>query len=61
MDSDPVDSKGVIENLKMKLAAYLDVKITMNILVVDIHDAWGMLLSREWEEKLGGSIQLDIT
>ena len=56
MESRPIESKGVIENLKMKLAAYLDVKITMNVLVVDIHDAWGMLLSREWETKLGGNI-----
>ena len=46
MDSRPVESKGVTENLKMKLAAYLDVEITMNVLVIDILDVWGMLLSR---------------
>ena len=40
MDSRPVESKGVIENLKMKLAAYLDVEITMNVLVIDIADVW---------------------
>ena len=61
MDSRPVESKGVIENLKMKLAAYLDVEITMNVLVIDIADVWGMLLSREWATKLGGNIQLDLT
>ena len=33
----------------------------MNVLVIDIPDVWGMLLSREWATKLGGSIQLDLT
>ena len=61
MDSRPVECKGVIENSKMKLAAYPDVEITMNVLVIDIPDVWGMLLSREWAAKLGGSIQLDLT
>ena len=61
MDSRLVESKGVIENLKMKLAAYPDVEITMNVLVIDIPDVWGMLFSREWAAKLGGSIQLDLT
>ena len=61
MDSWLVESKGVIENLKMKLAAYPDVEITMNVLVIDIPDIWGMLMSREWTTKLGGSIQLDLT
>ena len=46
----------MVENLKMKLESYPDVKITMNVLVIDIPDAWGMLLSREWAAKLGGSI-----
>ena len=41
----------MIENLKIKLVAYLDVEITMNVLVIDIPDVWGMLLSREWETK----------
>ena len=51
----------MIENLKIKLVAYLDVEITMNVLVIDIPDVWGMLLSREWAAKLGGIIQLDLT
>ena len=61
MDSRPIECKGVIENLKMKLAAYSDVEISMNGLAIDISDVWDMLLSREWAAKLGGSIQLDLT
>ena len=45
----------------MKLSPYLDVEVTMNVLVIDILDVWGMLMSREWTTKLGGSIQLDLT
>ena len=44
----------------MKLATYLEIEINMNFLILDIPDAWGMLLSREWAAKLGGSIQMDL-
>jgi hypothetical protein len=33
----------------------------MNVVVIDIPDAWGMLLSREWETTLGGSLQMDLS
>ena len=52
MDSKPVKSRGIIENLKMKLAVYPEIEINMNILVLDIPDTWGILLSREWAAKL---------
>ena len=45
----------------MKSAAYPNVEITMNVLVIDIPNVWGMLLSREWAAKLGGRIQLNLT
>ena len=61
MDSRPVKSKGVIENLNMKLAAYPEIEVNMNVLVLDILDTWGMLLSREWAAKLAGSIQMDLS
>ena len=61
MESRPIESKGVIENLKMKLATHPDVEITMNVLVIGILDISGMLLFREWASKLGGNIQLDLT
>ena len=61
MDSCPVESKGVIENLRMKLAAYLDIEVTVNVLVMYIPNVLGMILSREWATKLGASIQFDLT
>ena len=35
--------------------------MTMDVLVIDVPDAWCMLLSKEWAEKLGGNIQMDLT
>jgi hypothetical protein len=52
---------GVIENLHMKLAACPDIEMSMDVLVIDVPDVWGMLLSREWAAKLGGHIQMDLT
>ena len=61
MESRPIKSKGVIENLNMKLAAYPEIQINMNVLVLDIPDTWGILLPREWATKLGGSIWMDLS
>ena len=33
----------------------------MDILVIDVANKWGMLLSRKWGTTLGGSIQMDWT
>ena len=33
MDSKPIKSRGIIENLKMKLAAYPEIESNMNVLV----------------------------
>ena len=61
MDSRPVKVEGMIENQLVRLAKYPDIQITMDILVIDVPDKWGMLLSRKWGATLGGSIQMDWT
>jgi hypothetical protein len=33
----------------------------MDVVVIDVPDAWGMLLSRKWVTTLGGSIQMDLS
>jgi hypothetical protein len=33
----------------------------MNIMVIDVPVAWGMLISRSWETTLGGFISMDLT
>ena len=57
MDSRPVEVEGMIENHLVRLAKYPNIQITMDILVIDVPDKWGMFLSRKWGATLGGSIQ----
>ena len=33
----------------------------MDIVVVDVLDVWGMLLSRKFASKLGGTLEMDLT
>ena len=33
----------------------------MDVLVIDVPDAWGMLLSRKWAATMGGTLQMDLT
>jgi hypothetical protein len=33
----------------------------MDVLVVDVPNAWGMLLSRKWVATMGGTLQMDLT
>jgi hypothetical protein len=33
----------------------------MDVVVIDIPDSWGLLLSKEWVTKLGGSIHVDFS
>ena len=59
MDSRPVKVEGMIERQNVRLVKYMDMHVTMDILVIDVPDKWGMLLSRKFGATLGGSIQMD--
>ena len=59
MDSREVDTIGIIINLPVRLAKYPDVHLTMDVVVIDVPDNWGMLLSRKWAASLGGDIRMD--
>ena len=48
MDSREVDVVGIILNHQVGLAQYPDIHIAMDILMIDVLDKWGMLLSRKW-------------
>ena len=61
MDSREIDVVGIILNFLVKLAVYRDIGVTMDIVVIDVPDKWGTLLSRKWLASLGGSIQIDWT
>jgi hypothetical protein len=48
---------GIIKDLKVSLAAYSDIFVT----ITDVTNAWGMLLSKNWATCLGGNIRMDLS
>ena len=47
--------------MQVHLVVFPDIMVEMNIVVIDVHDAWGMLLSRKAAVDLGGNLQMDLT
>jgi hypothetical protein len=61
MDSREIETHGIIIDLQVKLAFHPDITFKMDVLVIDVPDAWGMLLSRKWVATMGGCIQMDLS
>jgi hypothetical protein len=60
-ESKAIPTQGGIENVEVFLKEYPEKEIHMDIVVVDISDVWGMLLSRKFASKLGGTLDMDLT
>jgi hypothetical protein len=58
VDSRKIKVHGLIKDLQVKLVVYPIISILMDVVVIDVLDAWSMFLSRKWATSLGGSIQL---
>ena len=56
MDSREIEVVGIILGFPFRLTKYLDIHLNMDIIVINVPDKWGMLLSRKWDVHLGGSI-----
>jgi ribonuclease HI len=52
---------GVIKDLVVSLSQIPPKSLVMDIVVADIPPRFGMLLSRSWCKKLGGSLQMDLS
>jgi hypothetical protein len=61
MDSREIETHGIIIDLPVKLAFRPDFAFKMDVLVIDVPDAWGMLLSRKWGAHMGGCLNMDLT
>lgn len=61
MDFKEIKMFGLIKDFHVRLEIYLDISLLMDVVVIDVMDAWGMLLSRKWVANLGGSIQMDLS
>jgi hypothetical protein len=60
-ESRAIPTHGVVENVKVCLAKYPERVIQIDIVVVDVPDVWGMLLSRKFSAMLGGTLEMDLT
>lgn len=52
---------GVIKDLVVSLSQLPMKSVVMDIVVADIPTRFGMLLSRSWSKKLGGTLQMDMS
>jgi hypothetical protein len=60
-DSRKVKCLGMIKDLVVNITQIPVKSILMDVVIVDIPIKYGMLLSKSWGAKLGGSLQLDMT
>ena len=54
MDSKKMKVCGLIKDLQVHLVVYPDIQLTMYIVVIDVPDFWGKLISRKMDADLGG-------
>ena len=60
-DSSRVKCLGLIKDLCVNLAQIPSKCLVMDIFVVDVHQKYGMMLSRSWGAKLQGIMQMYMT
>jgi len=60
-DSKKVKCLGMIKYLVVSLSKLLVKSVVMDIVVADIPPKFGMLLYKTWANKVGGSLQMDLT
>jgi hypothetical protein len=60
-ESRAIPTHGVVENIEVFLGKYPERVIHMYIMVVDVPDVWGMILSKKFAAMLGGTLEMDLT
>ena len=60
-DSWAIKCLGVIKDMVVSLAQLPMKSVIMDVVVVDITPKFGLLLSRSWAKKVGGTLQMDLT
>jgi hypothetical protein len=61
IDSKKVKVYGLVEYVEVYLQDFPHISFIMNIVVIDVPDAWGMLLSISWVASLGSFLSMDLT
>ena len=60
-ESKAIPTHGVIENIEVRLKEFPEKIVYIDIIVVDVPNVWGMLLSRKFGAMIGGSLEMDLT
>jgi hypothetical protein len=60
-ESKSIPTHGVVENVEVQLKEFPKKTVHIDIIVVDVPDMWGMLLSRKFGAMIGGSLEMDLT
>jgi hypothetical protein len=60
-ESKAIPTHGVVENVEVQLKEFPEKTVHTDIIVVDVSDVWGMLLSRKFGAMIGGSLEMDLT
>jgi hypothetical protein len=60
-ESKAIPTHGVVENVEICLKEYPEKVIHIDIVIVDVPDVWGMLLSRKFASMLGGTLEMDLS
>jgi hypothetical protein len=60
-ESKSIPIYGVFENVEVCLKEYCEKVIHIDIVIVDVPDVWGMLLSRKFSSMLGGALEMNLT
>jgi len=55
-----MEVEGLMKELRFSLDMNLDISLIMDVVVIDVVDVWGMLLSWKWLPNVGGHIQMDL-
>jgi hypothetical protein len=60
-ESKAIPTHGVVENVEVHLKEFPEKTVHIDIIVVDVPNVWGMLLSRKFGAMIGGSLEMDLT
>ena len=60
-DSRAVQCLGLIKDLVVKISQLPMKSVMMDVVVADIELKFGMLLSRSWAKRVGGTLQMDLS
>jgi hypothetical protein len=60
-ESRSIPTHGVVENIEVHLGKYPERFIHMDIVVVDVPDVWGILLSRKSAGMLDHTLEMELT